>query len=102
MTPFASAFSPMNRQRYSTFTPGQSVSTTNALIFLVCGSRAITTSSSASVPSVHQSFSPFRMKSSPSRRAVVERLAGSEPTCGSVSAKAEIAPAAQRGRYFFF
>ena len=38
----------------------------------------------------------------PSRSAVVERLAGSEPTCGSVSANAEIAPAAQRGRYFFF
>ena len=28
--------------------------------------------------------------------------AGSEPTSGSVSAKAEIAPRARRGRYFFF
>src|SRR3546814_6627586 len=35
-----------------------------------------------------------------SHSAVVERLAGSEPTCASVSAKAEIAPAAHRGRYF--
>ncbi len=36
------------------------------------------------------------------RVAEVARFAGSEPTCGSVSAKAEIAPAASRGKYFFF
>ena len=29
-------------------------------------------------------------------------LAGSDPTPGSVSANAEIAPLANRGRYFFF
>ena len=29
-------------------------------------------------------------------------LAGSEPTSDSVSANAEISPAARRGRYFFF
>ena len=61
ITPLPSALSPMKRHRYSTFTPGQAVSTTNALIFLVLGLRAITTSSSASVPFVHHSFSPFRM-----------------------------------------
>ena len=31
---------------------------------------------------------------------MVDRRAGSEPTWGSVRAKAEISPAAQRGRYF--
>ena len=36
------------------------------------------------------------------RVAVVERLAGSEPTWASVSANAETAPAASLGRYFFF
>ena len=57
--PLARALSPMKRQRCSTFTPGQSVSTMKQLIFFVFGSRAMTTSSSASVPFVHQSFSPF-------------------------------------------
>ena len=33
---------------------------------------------------------------------MVSMVAGSEPTPGSVSAKAEIAPLARRGRYFFF
>ena len=60
MTPLASALRPMKRQRYSTFTPGQLVSTTKALIRFVFGLRAITTRSSAIVPPVHQSFSPFR------------------------------------------
>ena len=68
------------------------------------GWRAMTTKSSAIVPLVHQSFSPFEdvvaLGACASR--VVARFAGSEPTCGSVSANAEIAPAAQRGRYFFF
>ena len=101
-TPLARALSPMKRQRCSTSTPSQSVSTTKALIFFVRGSRAITTSSSARVPFVHQSFSPFRTYSSPSRTAVVVRLEGSEPTWRSVRAKAEMAPSAQRGRYFSF
>ena len=60
MTAFASARRPMKWQRCSTLTPGQAVSTTNALIFRVFGSTAITTSSFASVPFVHQSFLPFR------------------------------------------
>ena len=34
--------------------------------------------------------------------AVVSMAAGSEPTPGSVSAKADTAPLARRGRYFFF
>ena len=38
-----------------------------------------------------QVFSPFRIKSFPSRTAVIVELATSEPDCGSVSAKAEIA-----------
>jgi hypothetical protein len=33
---------------------------------------------------------------------VVVIAAGSEPTSASVSAKAEMAPGASRGRYFFF
>src|SRR5437867_839076 len=36
------------------------------------------------------------------RSAVVERFPGSDPTCGSVSANAETAPRARRGKYFFF
>ena len=34
--------------------------------------------------------------------AVVDILAGSDPTSGSVNAKAEISPLAKRGKYFFF
>ena len=92
----------MKRQRYSTVTPSQPVSTMNALMRWLCGSRAITTSSSARVPLVHQSFSPLSTKWSSRRSAVVARLAGSEPTSDSVRAKAEMAPAAQRGRYLAF
>src|SRR5262245_65885538 len=102
MIPWARALSPMNRERYSTVTPGHAVSTTKALIFFVCGSRAITTNNSASVPFVHQSFSPLSTYASPSHSAVVERIAGSEQALTSVSANAEIAQAAQRGRYFCF
>src|ERR1044072_1835405 len=61
MTALASAFKPMKRQRYSTLTPAIAVSTTKALIFLVLGSRAITTNSFASVPLVHQSLRPLRI-----------------------------------------
>ena len=64
----------------------------------------MTTSSLARVPFVHQILVPFRRYASPSGvfTAVVPTRAGSEPTFGSVKAKAEISPAAQRGRYFFF
>ena len=66
--------------------------------------RAMTTSSSATVPLVHQSFSPLRIQWRPSwlRTAEVESPAGSLPTWGSVSANAVIAPRAIRGRYFRF
>ena len=60
MMPFSSALSPMKWSRCTTSTPGQSVSTMNAVIFFG-PVRAITTISSAMVPLVHQSFSPLRM-----------------------------------------
>ena len=48
----------MKWSRCTTSTPGQSVSTMNAVIFFG-PVRAITTISSAMVPLVHQSFSPL-------------------------------------------
>jgi len=54
------------------------------------------------VPLVAQSFTPSRMYESPSSVAVVARRAGSDPTSGSVKRKAEISPAATRGRYSSF
>src|SRR6267142_772337 len=58
----------MKWQRCTTSTPGQSISTMNAVIrffslplIILDGVRAITTSSSALVPFVHHSFSPFRI-----------------------------------------
>ncbi len=60
MIPFSSALSPMKWSRCTTSTPGQLVSTMNAVIFLG-PVRAITTIISAMVPLVHQSFSPLRM-----------------------------------------
>jgi hypothetical protein len=60
----------------------------------------MTTSSSATVPLVHQSFSPLRMYAWPSSvgTAVVSIAAGSDPTFASVRANAEIAPRASRGK----
>ena len=107
ITPFSIPFRPMNSHRRTTSTPGQSVSTMNAVICrrsrpltIFEGVRAITTSSSATVPFVHHSFSPLRMKACPSSvgTALVSIAAGSEPTPASVSAKAEIAPLARRGK----
>ena len=101
----------MKWQRCLTSTPGQLVSTMKAVICrrsrpftTFDGVRAITTSSSAMVPFVHHSFSPFRIQLSPSSlgTAVASIAAGSDPTPGSVSANAEIAPRASRGKYFFF
>jgi len=55
----------MKRRRCATSKPGDEVSTTNALIGpglpSLPGVRAITTISSAFVPLVIHSFSPFRM-----------------------------------------
>ena len=59
-TPFSMALRPMKWQRVTTSTPGKSFSTTKAEIFLVSGWRAITMKSSAIVPFVVQSLSPFR------------------------------------------
>ena len=59
MTPLASARRPMKRDRCSTVTPFQAVSTTKAEILRVFGSTAITTSSFAMVPFVHQSLVPL-------------------------------------------
>src|SRR4029453_10630380 len=101
----------MKWQRYVISRPGQSTSTMDALICLRSlpltifdGVRAITTSTPAFTPFVHQSFSPFRMNSEPSAVGSAFKLsvAGSEPACVSVNANAEISPAATRGRYFFF
>ena len=68
MTPFSIALSPMKRERCTISTPGQLVSTMNAVICffafpftIASGVRAITTISSARVPLVHHSFVPLRM-----------------------------------------
>ena len=60
----------------------------------------MTTSSSATTPLVVHSFTPSSRYAVPSSVgvAVLAIRAGSEPTSGSVSRNAEIAPAAQRGR----
>ena len=57
-TPFSIPLSPMNDSRCTTSTPGQSASTTNALMRFPV--RAITTMTPATGPLVHHSFSPFR------------------------------------------
>ena len=68
------------------------------------GTVAITTTSSAMTPLVVQSLTPSRMYSVPSSlsRAVDPIRAGSEPTSGSVSRKAVMAPSAHRVRYSCF
>ena len=104
VTPFSIPRSPMNRLRCSMVIPGLEASTTNALMpprSLSCGgTTAMTTSSSAIGPLVVHSFTPSSRYAVPSSvgLAVVPSRAGSEPTSGSVSRNAEIAPAAQRGR----
>jgi hypothetical protein len=107
MTPFSIALSPMNRQRCTISTPGHLASTMNAVICfrglpftMASGVRAMTTNSSARVPLVHQSFSPLRMKALPSSVGVAEAcmFAGSLPASTSVSAKADMAPLASRGK----
>src|SRR2546429_7472010 len=68
------------------------------------GVRAITTISSALVPLVHHSFSPFRIHAFPSSLGVarVSIAAGSDPTPRSRSAEAEVGPLARRGRELRF
>ncbi len=104
VSPFSMPRNPMNALRRCTVIPGASASTMNALIPPRCpsdfGTRAITTSSSATTPLVVHSFVPSSTYAAPSSvgTAVARRRAGSEPTSGSVSRKALIAPLAQRGR----
>src|ERR1051325_2811032 len=102
---------PMNWQRCAISTPGVSVSRMKAEICFFSfpfttfgGVCAITTMTSAFRPFVHHSFSPLRIQPLPSGDgvAMVCIFAGSEPTPGSVSANAEIAPLARRGRDFSF
>ena len=106
VTPFSRPRRPMKELRRSTVMPGASASTTNAVMPPRTpsddGTRAITTSSSATTPFVVHSLTPSSTKSSPSGTAVMCRRAGSEPTSGSVSRNALIAPRAQRGRYSCF
>src|SRR3990167_2837855 len=68
------------------------------------GVTAMTMRTSAMVPLVHHNFSPLRRKCFPSSVgvAVVVICRGSEPTDGSVKAKADTAPLANVGKYFFF
>ena len=103
--PLERARSPMKWHSCTVSTPSQAVSTTNAVIGLRldpagAGVLAITMMISARGPFVVQSFSPFRIQWLPSSEssAVVDMLAGSEPTSGSVSANADSAPFASRGR----
>ena len=69
VTPFSMPRSPMKVLRFSTVMPGESISTTKALMPPLCfvpsasvwaGTRAITTTSSAITPLVVQSFTPSR------------------------------------------
>ena len=104
VTPFSRPFRPMKSLRFSTVTPSESVSTTNAVIPPLApscgGTWAITTTSSATTPFVVQSLTPSRVYADPSSvgTAVLPSRAGSEPTSGSVSRNAVTAPFAQRGR----
>ena len=104
VTPFSRPLSPMNALRRSTVMPSDAVSTTNALMPprppACSGTRAITTTSSAMTPLVVHSFTPSSRYAVPSSVgvAVDDIRAGSDPTSGSVSRNAVIAPPAQRGR----
>ena len=104
VTPFSSPRRPMNALRCSTVIPSELPSTTNAVMPPRCpsllGTRAITTSRSATTPLVVHSFTPLSTYSLPSAdgAAVVASRAGSEPTSGSVSRNALISPLAHLGR----
>ena len=79
----------------STFMPGVPFWTTNDLIAarpIDLSSVAQTTTLSARSPEVTKIFSPLRTYSSPSLRAVVDRLAESDPMPGSVIAIAAQVP----------
>src|SRR4051794_38412484 len=89
MTAVSEARIPSLCSSRSTFMPGVPFWTTNDLIAARpsdLSSVAQTTTLSARSPEVTKIFSPLRMYSSPSLRAVVDRFAESEPMPGSVIA----------------
>src|ERR1700677_2342471 len=102
---------PIKSQRETYSMPGVPFSTMKAVICFFSrpltifeGVRAMTTMTSATRPLVHQSLVPLITQLLPSgeRVAEVDNPAGSEPASGSVKAKAEMAPLANMGKYFFF
>src|SRR5665213_13394 len=102
---------PIKSQRDAYSIPGVPFSTMKAVIcffsrpFTILGGvRAMTTMTSATRPLVHQSLVPLIVQFLPSAEgtAGVEEPSGSDPALGSVKAKAEMAPFANRGKYFFF
>ena len=104
MMPFSMALRPMKWSRCTTSTPGQLVSTMNAVIFFgpgpchhhhQLGDRAV---GAPELLAIEHVVRPVGREST----ADVLIAAGSEPTFDSVSAKALTAPLARRGRYFFF
>ena len=96
VTPFSMPRSPMKALRCSTVMPGESRldderGDAAAAARRCSGTRAITTSRSATTPLVVHSFTPSRRYAVAVRRsgvAVVASRAGSEPTSGSVSRNA--------------
>ena len=106
VTLFSSPRSPRKALRRSTVIPGESPSTTNAVIPPRCpsdaGTCAMTTSSVANVPLVAHSLTPSSQYPPCTGVAVHDIRAGSEPTSGSVSRNADTSPAASRGRYRCF
>lgn len=85
----------MNSLRQATVIPGVSIGQMNAVIpplpFSVFGTTAITTTTSAITPFVAHSLVPLITYPLPSGVgvAVADIRAGSDPTSGSVSRKAE-------------
>jgi len=96
VTEFSMPRRPMKALRVSTVIPGESQGQMNAVIppldSSVLGTTAMTITTSAIAPFVAQSFVPFTTKPEPSSvgTALVVMRAGSDPTSGSVSRKAEM------------
>src|ERR1700677_1894950 len=102
---------PIKSQRETYSMPGVPFSTMKAVICFFSrpltvleGVRAMTQMTSATRPLVHQSLVPLILQVLPSVEGVAVTViwAGSEPTPGSVKAKAEMAPLANMGKYFLF
>ena len=105
VTPFSMPRRPMNALRRSTVMPGESASTTNAVmppvLAVVRGhprhDHEQVGDDAVGGPQLHAVEHVRRRRPRSASRWCASR-AGSEPTSGSVSRKAVIAPAAQRGR----